>query len=107
MLEANHDEEMLWSGPYPAFLKNRVGGEIGHLSNLAAARCLAGLRRPPRDVWLAHLSLVNNRVARALGVVGAGLAEAGLGHIALAAVGRNRPSVSWRSDRPAQQLRLF
>ena len=107
VLEANHDEQMLWSGPYPAFLKNRVGGENGHLSNLEAARCLAGLRRPPRDVWLAHLSLVNNRVARALGVVGARLVEAGFAHIALAAVGRNRPSVSWRSDRPAQQLRLF
>jgi phosphoribosyl 1,2-cyclic phosphodiesterase len=108
VLEANHDEEMLWSGPYPAFLKNRVGGESGHLSNLAAARCLARLRRrPPSEVWLAHLSRVNNRVARALEVVGASLAEAGLGDIALAAVGRNRPSVRWCSDRPAQQLALF
>ena len=108
ILEANHDEEMLWSGPYPSFLKRRVGGDCGHLSNNAAARCVVELGcRPPREVWLAHLSLVNNRVGRALDVVRDALAQAGLGHIGVHAAGRNRPSLAWRSTPTAKQLALF
>jgi phosphoribosyl 1,2-cyclic phosphodiesterase len=108
VLEANHDEAMLWRGPYPAFLKQRVGGDCGHLSNSAAARCLVGLeRRPPRAVWLAHLSLVNNRVATALEAIRGALDGAGLGHVSVATVGRNRPSLRWQAQPPAEQLALF
>jgi phosphoribosyl 1,2-cyclic phosphodiesterase len=42
-LESNHDERMLACGPYPAFLKARVGGERGHLSNAQAAAALGQL----------------------------------------------------------------
>jgi phosphoribosyl 1,2-cyclic phosphodiesterase len=108
VLEANHDEQMLWTGPYPWFLKRRVGGDSGHLSNWAAARCLARLqRRPPRQVWLAHLSLVNNRPTRALDIVNGTLARAGLGHVAVAAAARNRPSLGWCSERRPEQLVMF
>lgn len=108
VLEANHDERMLWNGPYPDFLKRRVGGQSGHLSNLAAARCITGLeRRPPREVWLAHLSLVNNRVATAVAVVRQALTEMGLGQVTVAAAGRNQPSLCWRSEPAAEQLPLF
>jgi phosphoribosyl 1,2-cyclic phosphodiesterase len=107
VLEANHDEEMLQRGPYPQFLKRRVLGQSGHLSNLAAAECLARLaRRPPGAVWLAHLSLVNNRVSSALEVVRGALERRGLADVAVDAVGRNRPSLRWRSDCP-KQLALF
>jgi phosphoribosyl 1,2-cyclic phosphodiesterase len=37
LLECNHDEQMLAAGPYPWFLKKRVGGDWGHLANSAAA----------------------------------------------------------------------
>ncbi|MDH3386714.1 MAG: MBL fold metallo-hydrolase [Gammaproteobacteria bacterium] len=33
LLEFNYDLDMLESGPYPAMLKQRVGGDHGHLSN--------------------------------------------------------------------------
>ena len=58
-LESNHDPQMLACGDYPAFLKARVGGERGHLSNEQAADALLG----PRLVWVVamHLSENNNR----------------------------------------------
>lgn len=108
ILEANHDEQMLWRGPYPPFLKRRVAGEHGHLSNEAAARCLAALeRRPPSRVWLAHLSRVNNRVATALAAVRAALDATDLGHIAVDAAARNSPSLRWTAEDPVRQLALF
>ena len=33
LLETNHDVDMLENGPYPYFLKSRVGGNHGHLNN--------------------------------------------------------------------------
>ena len=40
VMESNHDVEMLRWGPYPWFLKQRISGDGGHLSNDAAARLL-------------------------------------------------------------------
>lgn len=42
-IEANHDPDMLAYGPYPAFLKARIAGERGHLSNAQSAELLASL----------------------------------------------------------------
>ncbi|MDD6565568.1 MAG: MBL fold metallo-hydrolase, partial [Parafannyhessea umbonata] len=39
-LESNHDVQMLAHGPYPAWLRARVGGDAGHLSNDQAADAL-------------------------------------------------------------------
>ena len=62
LLEFNHDTEMLANSRYPAFLKSRVGGDFGHLSNAAAAEVLATLNHASlRHVAAAHLSLQNNR----------------------------------------------
>src|SRR5262249_26148236 len=36
VLEANHDEGMLRTGPYPAWLRARIASNSGHLSNRAA-----------------------------------------------------------------------
>jgi phosphoribosyl 1,2-cyclic phosphodiesterase len=108
VLESNHDEETLWNGRYPAFLKRRVAGELGHLSNVAASRCLADLhRRPPGAVWLAHLSLINNRPQTAVQQVGATLRAVGLGEVPVEAAGRNRPTLSWQAEPPARQLPLL
>jgi len=61
VIEANHDVEMLKNGPYPDFLKTRVLGENGHLSNAACAQALAENASPDlRHVWLCHLSEENN-----------------------------------------------
>jgi phosphoribosyl 1,2-cyclic phosphodiesterase len=75
LLESNHDSEMLAMGPYPAPLKRRVGGSLGHLSNAQAGDLLAGLRYTPKEVVLMHLSETNNspHLARSS-------AEAALGH---------------------------
>jgi len=68
VLESNHDENILRMGRYPWFLKQRILGEKGHLSNEAAALALAealeedrreGVRRE-KTVLLAHLSKENN-----------------------------------------------
>lgn len=62
VLESNHDIERLKSGPYPYFLKERILGNRGHLSNRTAAELLFSLANSERPVtfWLAHLSDVNN-----------------------------------------------
>lgn len=63
ILEANHDIDMLRISRYPWFLKERVLGEQGHLSNIAAGetivRILKGIPKA-RCVLLAHLSKENN-----------------------------------------------
>jgi phosphoribosyl 1,2-cyclic phosphodiesterase len=61
LLESNYDPNMLAHGSYPAFLKRRIQGPRGHLSNGEAAELLAtsaGSRL--RWVCLAHLSEHNN-----------------------------------------------
>jgi phosphoribosyl 1,2-cyclic phosphodiesterase len=61
LLESNHDEEMLRTGPYPVFLQARISGGSGHLSNrqsAALSRELAGEQL--RQLVLLHLSEVNN-----------------------------------------------
>ena len=61
VLEANHDEDMLMMGPYPAYLKGRISGDYGHLSNKAAAQLLAEhITDRLRHVWLCHISEENN-----------------------------------------------
>lgn len=84
-IEANHDRLMLSSGPYPASLRARVGGESGHLSNSQAAEALPLLVTGDTETVVAlHLSQENNRpgvclrtLAEAVGAkVVAGTAEA-------------------------------
>ena len=61
VIEANHDEEMLFNGPYPQYLKDRVFSDNGHLSNKACAQALVENATPrPKHVWLCHLSQENN-----------------------------------------------
>ncbi|HZY20687.1 MAG TPA: MBL fold metallo-hydrolase [Ramlibacter sp.] len=62
LLECNHDPALLEAGPYPWFLKRRVGGDWGHLANEAAAAVAAAVQpHGLRQVVAAHLSEQNNR----------------------------------------------
>lgn len=62
LIESNHDPELLAASRYPDFLKRRVAGELGHLSNAAAAALAASLNHSGLGHVLAgHLSERNNR----------------------------------------------
>jgi phosphoribosyl 1,2-cyclic phosphodiesterase len=60
-LEANYDEDMLQQGSYPYFLKNRIRGGQGHLSNHQAFELFTA-HRPDfmTHLLLSHLSKENN-----------------------------------------------
>lgn len=62
LLECNHDRTLLANSSYPASLKARIAGRLGHLANDTAAEILrscmhSGLKR----LVAAHLSESNNR----------------------------------------------
>lgn len=61
MIEFNYDEKMLREGPYHRQLKERVGSDVGHLSNVQAAGLLAAVDCSKlRHLVLTHLSETNN-----------------------------------------------
>jgi phosphoribosyl 1,2-cyclic phosphodiesterase len=62
LIESNYDPAMLDAGPYPEFLKHRIRGPHGHLSNTDAADLLQRAC-PTRLRWacLGHLSQHNNQ----------------------------------------------
>ncbi len=62
MLESNHDRAMLEVGPYPRFLKERVGGGLGHLSNEQCADLLQLLDTTKMQHFVvSHISEKNNQ----------------------------------------------
>lgn len=78
VLESNYDPRMLAQSGYPDFLKQRIQGPHGHLSNEDAACLLRGAAGCQlRWACLAHLSAENNSPQQALQthrrVLGAGL----------------------------------
>ena len=61
VIESNYEEQMLAMGRYPEFLKVRVSGPRGHLSNQVTARYLAAnFNEHLKNIWLCHLSEENN-----------------------------------------------
>lgn len=86
VLESNHDESILRVGSYPWFLKQRILGDKGHLSNDSAAKALAAVlkrernegRLGKRQVLLAHLSKENNFPEMALATMENILEEEGV-----------------------------
>lgn len=66
LLESNHDVNMLQTGPYPYYLKRRILGNHGHLSNENAGRLLSYLLHDNmKHILLGHLSKENNYEALA------------------------------------------
>lgn len=78
-IEANYDENMLKTGPYPWSLKQRILSPRGHLSNSNAAEILKKLLRGKREiVMLSHLSKENNTPKVAYNYVRKSLEEIGM-----------------------------
>ncbi len=93
LLEFNHDSEMLAQSVYPTWLKARIAGPHGHLSNDRAAALLSSLDKSRlRTLVAAHLSQKNNTpglVRRAIAEV---IAE---GEVELAVAGQDQ-GFDWR-----------
>jgi phosphoribosyl 1,2-cyclic phosphodiesterase len=61
IFESNYDEIMLKEGEYPWFLKNRIMGKTGHLSNADSSNALLELNwNGLSHVYMAHISRKNN-----------------------------------------------
>ena len=64
LVEANHDLELLNSGAYPGFLKNRVSGEWGHLNNNQTAALISVIDQACiKQLVIGHISQTNNNKA--------------------------------------------
>jgi phosphoribosyl 1,2-cyclic phosphodiesterase len=69
-IESNYEESLLMEGDYPEFLKKRITGRNGHLSNLDAARLVYKYATPRlKYLFLSHLSENNNSGAYARGMM--------------------------------------
>lgn len=102
MIESNHDTEMLKMGKYPWFLKKRILGEFGHLSNDDAGKLLTEvLSCNNEQVLLAHLSKENNFPELAYQTVVNILTEKGINiskDIDLGLTYRDKPSKVYKFD---------
>lgn len=62
LLECNHDRTLLAHSAYPASLKARIAGRLGHLANDTSAEILSSCIHPGlKHLVAAHLSERNNR----------------------------------------------
>lgn len=105
VVEANHDDVMLRTGPYPAAVRQRIGGSTGHLSNRLAAELAAEVCSPALEVViLAHVSERCNDATMARRAVGPALRARGFrGQLLVARQQDALPAVTLRE---APQLRL-
>lgn len=61
LIESNHDPEMLRTGPYPYYLKQRILSPRGHLSNYDSGKLALHLAKSgTKHIILGHLSRENN-----------------------------------------------
>jgi phosphoribosyl 1,2-cyclic phosphodiesterase len=106
ILEANHDWDRLWRGPYPMMLKRRIAGDRGHLSNAQAAGCVVHCAERGRMkwLWLAHLSETNNSQKCARETVEQRVRG---GPLSIGCLRRKGPSLVWRSTEAYVQPALF
>jgi phosphoribosyl 1,2-cyclic phosphodiesterase len=93
MVESNHDPNMLKIGRYPQFLKQRVLGKLGHLSNEDAGRLIRNLDlNEDARVILGHISMENNFPELAYQTVHNVLSEAGMESLSIDMTYRDRPT---------------
>ena len=91
-LESNHDAHMLATGPYPGYLKARVGGQRGHLSNDQCAQALQELVCEQTTTVVAlHISENNNLPSLAK----ATLAEAVPESVEVLVAAQSQPMTVW------------
>jgi len=61
LLESNYEPEILKVSKYPFYLKRRIAGPNGHLSNTEASQTISSLMdKDLKEVMLGHLSKENN-----------------------------------------------
>ncbi|MEO9590826.1 MBL fold metallo-hydrolase [Rhodopirellula bahusiensis] len=60
LIESNYDESMLAASAYPDFLRDRISGAGGHISNREAAEVISHASDQLQWACLAHLSDENN-----------------------------------------------
>ena len=78
-LESNYDPQMLRNGPYPYYLRSRIEGPRGHLSNAeCSAKIMELIQSGCKKFALCHLSGENNTPDLALQCVFNTLAAAGV-----------------------------
>ena len=76
VLESNHDDDMLRSGPYPRWLQARIASKTGHLSNHdSGAFAREAVSRAMQHLVLAHLSENCNTPQAALGSMRSAIAR--------------------------------
>ena len=96
IIETNYDSEMLKTGNYPAFLKERIQNGWGHLSNRETAEFLAAnFDLHLKNIWLCHLSKDNNHPELACKTVEMALGQYGIRvgkDVNLSALKRTNPS---------------
>lgn len=81
IIESNYDEEMLVSCEYPYYLKRRIKGDFGHLSNSQCAKTVYELYATGVSRFvLAHLSKNSNFPDLAFATTTAYLHEVGVDH---------------------------
>ena len=60
-VESNYDYDMLWNGEYPLFLKQRISGNRGHLSNDQTEEFLGAVMHDNlKTLVIGHISESNN-----------------------------------------------
>lgn len=63
LVESNHDVAMLANGSYPSSLKQRVGGDWGHLNNQQTRQLLENIQiKQLQQLVIGHISQQNNHV---------------------------------------------
>lgn len=78
-IESNHEPEMVHASPRPPFLKQRILGRSGHLSNRDCGSLLCKIAHPNlKHVHLAHLSKECNAPQKAMQVVTETLSAEGI-----------------------------
>jgi len=96
VIEANHDEKLLVASRRPWYLKQRIMGRQGHLSNDAAAQAIVECAGEELSrVYLAHLSDECNEVDLARRMVEGVLKKANLEHIELCLTYPDKESECW------------
>ena len=80
-IESNYDPVMLATGPYPTWLKARVKGEHGHLSNNDAVSFALDTSRRGDQVFFIHLSDNNNDVSLLRELVNKSIRSGSLGKV--------------------------
>jgi phosphoribosyl 1,2-cyclic phosphodiesterase len=101
-LEANYDEEMLHQGRYPYYLKKRISGGRGHLSNKQALELFtSGKPDNMSHLLLSHLSQENN-----CPTLVQNLFQAHAGHTEIIVASRLEATPVFRIGTPLQEQRM-